>query len=102
MLCRAEFQILLDVCPSREAYASCGYSPFLCFEVEDLQTRVQKLLELGAVLDGPIKYAQRGKVTCRCTCAVNSAVLTYSADAHMFVYAGCSLEVSRWPDAQSL
>ena len=46
----------------REAYAKCGYSPFLCFEVVDLQAKVQKLLELGAVLDGPIKYADRGKV----------------------------------------
>ena len=52
----------------REAYASCGYSPFLCFEVEDLQARVQRLLELGAVLDGPIKYADRGKVGCDHLC----------------------------------
>ena len=51
------------ICVFREAYANCGYSPFLSFEVIDLQSRVQKLLELGAVLDGPIKYAERGKVT---------------------------------------
>ena len=50
------------VCVFREAYANCGYSPFLSFEVIDLQSRVQSLLELGAVLDGPIKYAERGKV----------------------------------------
>ena len=50
------------VCVFREAYTNCGYSPFLSFEVIDLQSRVQSLLELGAVLDGPIKYAERGKV----------------------------------------
>ncbi|CAK0782708.1 hypothetical protein CVIRNUC_005903 [Coccomyxa viridis] len=50
------------VCVFREAYTNCGYSPFLSFEVIDLQSRVQSLLELGAVLDGPIKYAEQGKI----------------------------------------
>lgn len=47
---------------SREAYASTGYTPFLAFTVGELQGTVQRLLALGATLDGPIKYSQGGKV----------------------------------------
>ncbi|KAK9904314.1 hypothetical protein WJX75_009019 [Coccomyxa subellipsoidea] len=46
----------------RHAFTTCGYSPFLSFEVADLQDSVQRLLQLGATLDGPIKYPARGKV----------------------------------------
>ncbi|KAK9838280.1 hypothetical protein WJX81_002218 [Elliptochloris bilobata] len=45
-----------------EAYASTGYSPFLAFTVGELQATVQRLLALGATLDGPIKYSPGGKV----------------------------------------
>ncbi|BDA45562.1 hypothetical protein COCOBI_07-3490 [Coccomyxa sp. Obi] len=45
-----------------EAFTTCGYTPFLSFEVADLQDTVQRLLQLGATLDGPIRYPQRGKV----------------------------------------
>ncbi|EIE20318.1 Glyoxalase/Bleomycin resistance protein/Dihydroxybiphenyl dioxygenase [Coccomyxa subellipsoidea C-169] len=45
-----------------EAFTTCGYTPFLAFEVADLQESVQRLLQLGATLDGPIKYPARGKV----------------------------------------
>ena len=45
----------------REAYATTGYSPFLAFTVGELQATVQRLLALGATLDGPIKYSTGGK-----------------------------------------
>ncbi len=49
-------------CHCREAYTTTGYTPFLSFEVADLQDSLQKLLQHGAVMDGPIKYADQGKV----------------------------------------
>lgn len=54
---------LTVVCSVREAYTTCGYTPFLSFQVADLQDSVQRLLQLGATLDGPIKYPEKGKVT---------------------------------------
>jgi hypothetical protein len=39
-----------------------GYSPFLAFSVTDLQGTLQRLLPLGAVMDGPIRFAQAGPV----------------------------------------
>ncbi len=39
-----------------------GYSPFLCFDVQDMDATVVRLLQLGASLDGPIKYPAYGKV----------------------------------------
>mmetsp|Transcript_31178 Transcript_31178/g.43214 ORF Transcript_31178/g.43214 Transcript_31178/m.43214 type:complete len:120 (+) Transcript_31178:183-542(+) len=45
-----------------EAFISTGYSPFLSFDVDDMDATVQKLLQLGASLDGPIKYPTHGKV----------------------------------------
>ncbi len=47
---------------NREAFTTCGYTPFLSFEVVDLQDTVQRLLQMGATLDGPIRYPPRGKV----------------------------------------
>ena len=46
----------------REAQLTTGYSPFLNVEVADLQNTVEKLLPLGAQLDGPIRFIPQGKV----------------------------------------
>lgn len=40
-----------------------GYSPFLSFNVDDMDSTVVRLLSMGAELDGPIKYPPQGKVT---------------------------------------
>jgi len=45
-----------------EAFVTTGYSPFLSFNVTDMDSTVQRLLMLGAQLDGPIKYPTHGKV----------------------------------------
>ena len=50
-----------------EAQSSAGYSPFLAFEVPDLQARLERLLELGARMDGGVNYTPYGKTaTLRC------------------------------------
>jgi len=46
-----------------EAMRSTGYSPFLCFDVMDMDSTVVRLLQLGASLDGPVKYPAYGKVS---------------------------------------
>lgn len=46
----------------REAYVTAGYTPFLSFEVKELQDSVQTLLSLGATLDGAIRYMDEGQV----------------------------------------
>ncbi|EFC50700.1 predicted protein [Naegleria gruberi] len=45
-----------------EASSTTGYSPFLCFDVNEMDKTIYKLLEMGAILDGPIKYPSHGKV----------------------------------------
>ena len=55
-----------------EAACSSGYSPFLNFVVPELSDAVPRLLMLGAIMDGPIKYPANGKV--RGTSRVESAV----------------------------
>lgn len=45
-----------------EAACSTGYSPFLNFDIRDLSDVVPRLLMLGAIMDGPIKYPAHGKV----------------------------------------
>eukprot|EP00245_Coleochaete_scutata_P005239 TRINITY_DN18655_c0_g1_i1.p1 TRINITY_DN18655_c0_g1~~TRINITY_DN18655_c0_g1_i1.p1 ORF type:complete len:118 (-),score=19.53 TRINITY_DN18655_c0_g1_i1:66-419(-) len=45
-----------------EAHCTTGYSPFLSFNVEDLHSTVTRLISMGAVLDGPIRYPTHGKV----------------------------------------
>jgi predicted enzyme related to lactoylglutathione lyase len=45
-----------------EAPATTGYSPFLCFNVEQMDRVVYKCIEMGASLDGPIKYPSHGKI----------------------------------------
>ena len=38
-----------------------GYSPILCFDVQNMDNTLNKALEMGAILDGPIKYPIQGK-----------------------------------------
>lgn len=45
-----------------EAACSTGYSPFLNFDTQDLSDTIPRLLMLGAIMDGPIKYPAHGKV----------------------------------------
>eukprot|EP00873_Tetraselmis_striata_P035390 jgi/Tetstr1/455654/TSEL_042465.t1 len=45
-----------------EAFCSVGYSPFLQFTVQDMDSTLPRLLSMGGMLDGPIKYPVEGKV----------------------------------------
>ncbi|CCI39681.1 unnamed protein product [Albugo candida] len=45
-----------------EAVCSTGYSPFLNFNIENMDDLIPRLLTLGATLDGPIKYPAHGKI----------------------------------------
>ena len=69
----------LLLCHCREAYTVTGYTPFLSFEVADLQDSLQKLLQHGAVMDGPVKYADQGKV--RWAGLVSSSTLSGDPDS---------------------
>jgi predicted enzyme related to lactoylglutathione lyase len=44
-----------------DAVSRAGYSPFLCFDVMDLNSTVGSLISLGGELDGPIKHPVFGK-----------------------------------------
>jgi catechol 2,3-dioxygenase-like lactoylglutathione lyase family enzyme len=46
----------------REAFTTTGYSPFLAFTVSDLQGTLQRLLPLGAEMDGPIRFVSAGQL----------------------------------------
>ena len=45
-----------------EAQLSSGYSPFLNFDVDDMDMIVARCVQMGANLDGPIQYPAMGKV----------------------------------------
>lgn len=45
-----------------ESQCSTGYSPFLTFEIEDMDKTIPQLIQQGAVLDGAIRYEAYGKV----------------------------------------
>ena len=45
-----------------EAQLSAGYSPFLNFDVDDMDMIVARCVQMGANLDGPIQYPAMGKV----------------------------------------
>ena len=45
-----------------EAQCTAGYTPFLNFDVLDMDSTVPALLGLGGILDGPIKHSLHGKV----------------------------------------
>lgn len=46
---------------SSVAQLSVGYSPVISLEVKDMESAVSTALQLGAILDGPIKYPVHGK-----------------------------------------
>ena len=60
ILCIWSASLRSDLC--REAYCTTGYTPFLSFQVVDLQQTVSNMLQLGGTLDGAIKYPASGKV----------------------------------------
>lgn len=45
-----------------EASLAVGYSPFLNFDVDDMDSIVARCVKMGASLDGPIQYPAHGKV----------------------------------------
>jgi catechol 2,3-dioxygenase-like lactoylglutathione lyase family enzyme len=45
-----------------EAQLGVGYSPFLSFDVDDMDGTVARCAQMGAHLDGPIQYPAHGKV----------------------------------------
>eukprot|EP00559_Dactyliosolen_fragilissimus_P006407 CAMPEP_0184858048 /NCGR_PEP_ID=MMETSP0580-20130426/3163_1 /TAXON_ID=1118495 /ORGANISM="Dactyliosolen fragilissimus" /LENGTH=145 /DNA_ID=CAMNT_0027353967 /DNA_START=59 /DNA_END=496 /DNA_ORIENTATION=+ len=58
---RATFKLNIKAVES-EAQLSYGYTPFLNFETEDMDSAVAKCAQMGAHLDGPIQYPAHGKV----------------------------------------
>jgi hypothetical protein len=54
----------------KESLLSCGYSPFLNFVVQDMDTTMHRLVALGAHMDGAVKYEEHGKV-CRSRASVS-------------------------------
>mmetsp|Transcript_27021 Transcript_27021/g.48757 ORF Transcript_27021/g.48757 Transcript_27021/m.48757 type:complete len:142 (-) Transcript_27021:266-691(-) len=55
------FHLSIQACES-EAQLGVGYSPFLSFDVDDMDTTVARCAQMGANLDGPIQYPAHGKV----------------------------------------
>lgn len=49
--------------PTRQAEAITGYTPQMSFTVGNLEGTMMKMMQLGATLDGPVKYPVHGKVT---------------------------------------
>ena len=45
-----------------EAQLGIGYSPFLSFDVDDMDSTVARCVQMGAHLDGPIQFPAHGKV----------------------------------------
>jgi predicted enzyme related to lactoylglutathione lyase len=45
-----------------EPQLSTGYSPWICFDVADVNATVQACVQAGAHLDGPMQYPAHGKV----------------------------------------
>lgn len=56
------FRIALMQAPKGTDPPARGYSPFLSFDIDDMEGTVTRLLSMGAELDGSIKYAPHGKV----------------------------------------
>mmetsp|Transcript_28210 Transcript_28210/g.60108 ORF Transcript_28210/g.60108 Transcript_28210/m.60108 type:complete len:136 (-) Transcript_28210:465-872(-) len=55
------FHVSIQACES-EAQLGVGYSPFLSFDVDDMDMTVARCVQMGANLDGPIQYPAHGKV----------------------------------------
>ena len=52
----------LQAVHSNEAQLSTGYSPWITFEVNQMDQTVAAAVQAGAHLDGPIQYPAHGKV----------------------------------------
>lgn len=50
---------LLAAQPGCEAPLATGYSPLLSLQLDDVAARLPRLLQLGAHMDGPLRYAPR-------------------------------------------
>lgn len=48
------FNLTIQACES-EAQLGAGYSPFLNFDVDDMDSTVARCVQMGAHLDGPIQ-----------------------------------------------
>jgi catechol 2,3-dioxygenase-like lactoylglutathione lyase family enzyme len=57
-----QFQLSIQAVESSEASLCVGYSPFLNFDIDDMDSVVARCVQLGANLDGPIQYPAHGKV----------------------------------------
>ncbi len=55
------FNLTIQACES-EALLGVGYSPFLNFDIDDMDMTVARCVQMGAHLDGPIQYPAHGKV----------------------------------------
>jgi len=55
-----------------EAFVTTGYTPFLSFQVTDMDERLTRMISLGAVMDGAVKFSPTSR----------SAVLR-APDGHM-------------------
>lgn len=62
LLASSEVTISLQQVEGNEAALCVGYSPFINFDVKDMDEAVPTLLQLGGQLDGPVQYEAHGKV----------------------------------------
>ena len=58
---KSDFRLSIQSVHS-EAQLGIGYSPFLSFDVDDMDSTVARCVQMGANLDGPIQYPAHGKV----------------------------------------
>jgi len=56
-----QFRLSIQAVDS-EAQLSVGYSPFVSFDVEDMDSTIARCVQMGGHLDGPIQYPAHGKV----------------------------------------
>eukprot|EP00040_Diaphanoeca_grandis_P001217 m.275186 g.275186 ORF g.275186 m.275186 type:complete len:119 (-) comp116743_c0_seq1:264-620(-) len=54
--------ISIQAVEGNEAAMSTGYSPFMNFDIADMDATIPTLIQLGGRLDGPIQYPPHGKV----------------------------------------
>jgi len=57
-----DITLSLQAVHSNEAQLSTGYSPWITFEVDEMDPTVAAAVQAGAHLDGPIQYPAHGKV----------------------------------------
>lgn len=49
-------------CVCSEAALTTGYSPLLSFSVDHLQETIERIMPMGAEMDGPIQHTKFGQV----------------------------------------